>query len=314
MEIKTFSPKSHKIKALIYGPSWSWKTSFGWSAENVLFASAENWLLSIADKQVAFTEIKSLDDLFELRDFLSKWEHDFKTLCIDSITEISDMIKRGIEKKTWKTMQIQDWGELWNKIEGVIRDIKEIDINVIVIAQEMVEKDSDKIQRIVPSLYWKSSTKIAYYMDIVGYMYVDKEWKRTIITNTSEKLVTKDRTWKIWNDETLNFEHWVDLVSKIALWEEKILYKTMSADDIRAEKQRTVFEADLKALELCWDMDCLKSVFLDINKHKANISSEQLKNLTVAKDEMKKKIEEWKVEDEVEDKKEVVEKADKKAK
>jgi len=39
-------------------------------------------------------------------------------------------------------------------------------------------------------------------------------------------------------------------------------------------------------------MDCLKSVFLDINKHKANISSEQLKNLTVAKDEMKKKIEE----------------------
>jgi hypothetical protein len=44
-----------------------------------------------------------------LRDFLKNQEHDFETLVIDSITEISDIIKIQIEKRTGRKMQIQDW-------------------------------------------------------------------------------------------------------------------------------------------------------------------------------------------------------------
>lgn len=291
MEIKKFSPKSHKIKALIYWPSWVGKTSFWGTAENVLFASAENWLLSIAEKQVAYSEIKSLDDLIELKNFLETQEHNFETLVIDSITEISDTIKRKIEESNWRMMQIQDWWELWNKIESIIRDIKEIDINVIVIAQEQYDKDSDKIQKIVPSLYWKSATKIAYYMDIVWYMYIDKNWSRKIITNSNEKLLTKDRTWKIWNDESLNFEHWKELVNSLALWDEEVLYKTLTVEEMKKQKQDLNFETYKKALELCTTIDMLKNTFLDINKNKTSVSVEQFKNLWKIKDEIKAKIE-----------------------
>jgi len=287
MEIKTFSPKSHKIKALIYWPSWSWKTTFGWTAKNVLFASAENGLLSVADKNVAYTEIKKLDDLLELRDFLKKWDHEFETLVIDSITEISDIIKKEIEQRTGRMMQIQDWGELSNKIEGIIKDIKEIDINVIVIAQELYVQDDNKIQKIVPSLNWKSSTKIAYYMDIVGYMYVDKSGKRTIITENSEKLLTKDRTWKIGNDTTLDFEHWKELVNSLATGEEKVLYKTLSLEEARELEQQKLFEKHKKELESAKTMEELKNAFKSIK-----IKWDKLKELSKIKDEMKKKLEE----------------------
>ncbi len=291
MEIKTFSPKSHKIKALIYGASWSWKTSFGWTAENVLFASSENGLLSIADKAPAFMEINSLQNLIELRDFLQKWEHKFETLVIDSITEISDIIKADIEKRTWKGMQIQDWGELGREVEKIIKDIKEIDINVIVIAQEMTEKDSDKIAKIVPSLYWKSATKIAYYMDIVWYIFIDKEWIRHMMTSPNERLLTKDRTGKIWNDTEPDFEVWKKLVNEMAIWEWKVLYKTMTQDEIIKEEQKNNYNSYKKALELCSTMDSLKKVFLDISKNKTKISAEQYKNLAWIKDDVKLKIE-----------------------
>lgn len=308
MEIKTFSPKSHKIKALIYWPSWSGKTTFWGTAEKVLFASAENWLLSVADKQVAFTEIKSLEDLLELRDFLKWQEHDFETLVIDSITEISDIIKQSIEKRTGKMMQIQDWGELANKIEKIIKDIKEIDINVIVIAQELNVWDSDKIQRIVPSLNWKSSTKICYYMDIVWYIYVDKSGNRSIITGASDKLLTKDRTGKIWNNTELDFEVWKKLVNEMALWEEKVLYKTMTAKEMAEQKENEVFDKHKADLEACKTLDELKKAFLSIK-----IKWDKLKALSVVKDEMKAKIEAPKEEKKEEVKEEKVSKEEEKA-
>jgi hypothetical protein len=49
---------------------------------------------------VPYAEIKSLQDLIDLRDFLKNQEHEFETLVIDSITEISDIIKVEIEHRT----------------------------------------------------------------------------------------------------------------------------------------------------------------------------------------------------------------------
>ena len=90
IEIKTFSPKSHKIKCLIYGGS----------AKNVIFASSEDGLLSIADKKIPFVKIETLEQLQQLRDFLKNDEHEFETLVIDSITDINERIKKSIEVKT----------------------------------------------------------------------------------------------------------------------------------------------------------------------------------------------------------------------
>jgi len=98
MEIKKFKPQDHKVKAVVYGASGVGKTTFAGTAPKAIFASAENGLLSIADKGVDFVEIKSLRDLLDLRVFLSK-KNDYQTLVIDSISEINDILKADIEKK-----------------------------------------------------------------------------------------------------------------------------------------------------------------------------------------------------------------------
>ena len=290
MEIKTFSPKSHKIKALIYWAPWSWKTSFWGTAKDVLFASAEWGLLSIADKWVAHTDIKSLQDLEDLRDFLKNEEHNFETLVIDSITEINDIIKTEIVKENWRKMQIQDWGDLANSIENIIRDIRDLDMNVVVIAQELNVTDEDKIQKIVPSLNWKSSTKICYYMDIVWYIWMNKEWERFITTETNERYLTKDRTNKIWDNTEPDFEVWRDLVSSLAIWEETILHKTLSQAEILEENQKKKFKELEKQINKSKNLDELKNNFLEINKNKSWINPEQYKKLCQIKDELKIKL------------------------
>jgi hemerythrin-like domain-containing protein len=58
---------------------------------------------------VPFVEINSIKDLEELLEFLQKGDHEFETVVIDSITEVNDIIKQEIEKKTGKPMQLNDW-------------------------------------------------------------------------------------------------------------------------------------------------------------------------------------------------------------
>jgi len=65
----------------------------------------------------------------------------------------------------------------------------------------------------------------------------------------------------------------------------------MTADEIKIEIQNRIFTSHKRALELCEDMETLKKVFLAVNKHKLNITAEQLKELTRVKDDMKTEIE-----------------------
>ena len=228
MLIKTYSPKDQKIKALIYWASWSWKTTFTASAPKPIFASSEKWLMSIRKFAPAYTEINSLWDLKELLNFLKNEKHDYETVIIDSITEIIDIIKSYIEKKNNRSMQLQDWWTLAKEMKWILRDFRDLPMHVIFIAQEMAEKNEDKIAKILPSLNWKSATDIAYYMDVVWYVYIDKAtWVRKINTTPHNMYLTKDRTNVITWWENQNFSEWVkEVQNDIIVKDEEILNKT----------------------------------------------------------------------------------------
>lgn len=223
MEIKTFKPTDHKIKALIYGAAGSGKTVFTGTAEKAIYASAEGGLLSIADKTPDFVEIKSLRDLNELYSYLVNNEHGYETLVIDSITEINEIIKMEIEKRIGRAMQIQDWGELNKKIRTLFRRFRDLPMNVILIAQEQYITDEDRIKKIVPSMNGKAATEIAYFMDVVGYINVEADGIRWIETDTNKRLLTKDRTRRIGNDAPMDFMEWQKKVSDIKTGKQKIV-------------------------------------------------------------------------------------------
>jgi len=173
MEIKEFSPTSHKIKAVIYGASGAGKTYFAATAPAPIFASAEAGLLSTVSHKkkidpVKYVEVKKVEDLRELLSYLQKGEHKFKTVVIDSISEINEIIKEGIERKRGSAMIQKDWGDLFKVIKGILRGFRDLDMHVIFIAQEKAEKDEQKTEKVVPMLNGKAAIEIAYFMDIVA--------------------------------------------------------------------------------------------------------------------------------------------------
>lgn len=226
MEIKVYSPTSHKIKALIYGDSGSGKTSFGATAPNVIFASAEAGLLSVWNKRIPYVEIKTLKDLQDLYLYLSKGGHPYETVVIDSISEINDLIKSQLEAKRGRALQIQDWGEIAKQIEDVLRKFRSLDMHVIMIAQESIERDDQKIIKYTPSLNGKTATKIAYFMDIVGHIEVLPTGEHLINTQPSPKYLTKDRTGRLWNGIAPDFNLWILAVESMETLEnEEVVYE-----------------------------------------------------------------------------------------
>lgn len=214
LKIQTFQPENSYIKALIYGPSGAGKTTFAATAPKPIFASSEKGLMSIRHLSPQFAEINSLQDLKDLYNFLKNEKHEFETCVIDSITEINDIIKTEIETKNKRNMQLQDWGILQKEIKDILRKFRDLPMHIIFLAQETTEKDEEKIVKYLPSLNGKSATEIAYYMDTVGYCFIDKLGNRKIGTMPNEKYLTKDRTNVIEGGENQNFSEWVEAMKK----------------------------------------------------------------------------------------------------
>lgn len=251
MQIKTFKPKDHKIKALIYGTTGSGKTYFTGTAKKAIFASAEGGLLSIADKIPQFVEVKSLKDLTDLYSYLLNEDHDFETLVIDSITEVNEVIKFEIERRTGHSMQLQDWGELAQQIRTLFRKFRDLPMNVILVALEQYITDEDKIQKIVPSLNGKSATEVTSYMDIVGYLHVDNDGTRWIETGTNKRFLTKDRSGLIGNSTPMDFEEWRRKASSIDTGEQEVSvdYEQHDQGLPPTEEKKPIERAHLKALK-----------------------------------------------------------------
>jgi len=223
MQIRVYTPTSHKVKALVYGASGSGKTSFAGTAKDALFLSAEGGLLSLAEKAVSYVDIHSLRDLEEALVFLQKNPSKFKTVIIDSISEINDIIMNEIERRTGRKMQIQDFGELSQKIKSLLRRFRDLDMHVLFLALEKSLTDNDKVIKVVPEVSGKAATGIAQFMDIVGYISASNTGERSILTATDPLYLTKDRSQKL-ADAPLDFEKWIEAVQTIKTGEQKVVY------------------------------------------------------------------------------------------
>ena len=261
VEIKKFSPLNHKLKATIYGASGTGKTTFGASGgekNKTIFASAEAGLLSTASsgRSVHYSEIKSLQDLYDLHDYLEKNPNEYDVLVVDSITEINEIIKNGIVEKMGRTMQIQDWGTLGADIMKILRKLRDLPMHTIVLAHEASEKDGEngETTKMVPSLNGKAQAQIAYIMDVVGYSYVTKDGEHKITTKTSPRLVTKDRTKLISDDTTPSLEVWIEKLKSIKVsGAEEVVAKHVTPKVV-VEAQKKSQSAEAIAAKLTGDL------------------------------------------------------------
>ena len=111
--------------------------------------------------------------LEQVRQWLKSGQHPFKSVTMDSVSEVQqrciDHIA-GVEQ-----MRTQDWGELLRKMSAMVREFRDYTLHptnplesVIIIA--MSKQDNNGKWR--PDAQGQLYNKLPYYFDLVGYLFV----------------------------------------------------------------------------------------------------------------------------------------------
>lgn len=186
------------IKILICGEPGSGKTLISSTFPEVFYASAEGGLMSIADRNIPFVEIRSTEELFELKTYL---EMDVKaraqmlggpvsTIVVDTIDEVQRIfIKERLKDQKKNTMSLQDYGWLGDQMKSLITGFRNLDLNVVFTCHVRSVQDEEASRLIYkPGLVGQTADGIPGYVDLslllssrITTKVVDNESKQVVL-------------------------------------------------------------------------------------------------------------------------------------
>lgn len=147
---------------------------------NVFYANVEGGLMSVADRAVPFADISSSDDLNGLLQALRQPPKareaalgvPVSTIVIDTLDAFQKLLvdeRKRNEKK--ETMAIADWGWLGDQLRMVVRNFRNLEMNVIFTCHVKTDSDAESGQTFVkPALQGAMGDEIAAYVDIAGLL------------------------------------------------------------------------------------------------------------------------------------------------
>ena len=211
------------LNVLIYGDSGSGKTTFSGTAPKPLILSAESGLLSL-NKIGAFdyVQINQFQDLIDAYDYLAVEKHDYKTIVIDSLTEIQTQCMDAILAEAGREQaQIADWGRLNTRMVNAVRKFRDLPFNLIIIAlAEKVMAEDGFDQQLVPLVQGKLKNLLPAFFDEVFLAYASERRdadgnvhvEHALLTHGTKKYIAKDRSGMLSRKENPNF---TDIYNKI---------------------------------------------------------------------------------------------------
>ena len=142
LSVKTSGSEDYgrSIKALICGPPGAGKTLTSSTWPNVLYASAEGGLMSVADRKVNYVDVDSSNTLLELKNVLSQPSDvrekmlGFKvdTVVLNTIDEIQRIfIRERLADQRREAFVLQDWGWLGERMIATINGFRNLDMNAV---------------------------------------------------------------------------------------------------------------------------------------------------------------------------------------
>lgn len=191
------------VKILVHGVAGAGKTSLIKTLANPIVLSAESGLLALQDHDIPYLEIKALDDLMEAFEWLTTSEdaRQFDTVCLDSISEIAEVVLAK-EKKTAKDPR-QAYGATQDEMAKIVRAFRDIEgYNVYFSAK--TERTTDDTGRLLWSPMMpgnKMGQALPYFFDEVFALRVEKneagENMRMIQTDLDGIWSAKDRSGRL---------------------------------------------------------------------------------------------------------------------
>jgi len=211
---RTSQASANGVKILCYGQSGAGKTSLIKTLPNPIVLSAEGGLLSIADADIPFIEIASMDDLREAYSWVL--ESEYKSVALDSISEIAEVVL-NTEKKATKDPR-QAYGAMQEQMADIIRAFRDIPGRHVLMTAKL-EKTQDEMRRVLysPSMPGnKTGQSLPYFFDEVLALRVEKDGEgntqRALMCDSDGLWLAKDRSGKLssWEAPDLG-----EIISKI---------------------------------------------------------------------------------------------------
>lgn len=191
----------HGVKALVYGPAGAGKTVLATTAPNPVIISAEAGLLSIRHKDVPVITVTSIEEVHEAYQFLmhSSEGKAFDTVCLDSLSEIGEVVLNDEKKKTRDPRQA--YGALAEQASDLIRAFRDLpERHVYMTAKMSQEKDGLTGALLYgPSMPGaKLGQSLGYFFDEVFCLRMEKdpegELQRWLQTQPDLQHQAKDRS------------------------------------------------------------------------------------------------------------------------
>lgn len=196
------------LNLLVYGEPGSGKTVFAASAQDhesgkdVLIVDVECGTRSLIDRpDVSVFPCKQFSDLKEIYDHLTTQKHSWRTIVIDSITDVQVMCLDeiiGPKVKAGQAPGIQDFGKAKLQMVSLIRAFKSLATsrgwNVIFTALCDTDKDETTGVHVrSPSLSPKTCQAICACVDGVGLLSIDAKGQRVLQLAQNHNTVAKIR-------------------------------------------------------------------------------------------------------------------------
>ncbi len=217
LPVVSVQDKQQFINLIVYGESGVGKTRFAGSASvvpelaPVLFVDVEGGELTLAHSypQAKVVRIKTWQELQNIYDELFRGEHGYKTIVIDSLTELQKFNMYGIMEDLLVAEPTRDpdipgmreWGKSTEQIRKFVRAFRDLPINTVFTALTKEDRNPRTgISTKRPSLSGKLASEVPGFVDIVLYMYfkrVDDTVLRLLTPTSTDEVVAKDRTGKL---------------------------------------------------------------------------------------------------------------------
>lgn len=186
------------VNILLYGRAGIGKTYSIASCPDPVIISTEGGLLSLQGKDIPYVVVKSSQELREAYKWLRESDEakKFKTVAIDSISEVSDQAL--IESKERLGKQASDPAELYPHHRATVLPIltafRSLPIHFVATAREQAKRLKREILTAPAVVGTKLSDDLPYVFDLVLHYTLDGDDKRVVYTDSTCGNIAKDRT------------------------------------------------------------------------------------------------------------------------